>query len=221
MILFDLTNSEGHPEYQTLAISNGDRQFQFLESVIKAAVATGQLFLSQAILRALNYHAIACLHTNPGEIRPCNVMVGEEGHPDTYYAPAHFRVGALMDNFVNHVNSVWHHTDADILAAYVLWRLCHIHPFINGNGRTARAAAYFVICVRSGGLLPGEVNLTKFLKDHPGYTAALKHADATHAAGSLDIGPVVQVIRESIVQQLSTAPPPVEEVVVSDSEASA
>lgn len=31
MILFDLTNSEGHPEYQALAISNGDRQFQFLE----------------------------------------------------------------------------------------------------------------------------------------------------------------------------------------------
>lgn len=173
--------------------------------MINAAVATKQLFLSQAILRALNYHAIACLHTNPGEIRPCNVRVGSEGHPDTYYAPDHFRVDALLDNFINNVNSLWHHTDVDVLAAYVLWRLCHIHPFINGNGRTARAAAYFVICVKAGGPLSGKVNLTKLLKDHPDYTAALKHADATANAGALDMNRIVQVIRDSLAQQLASA----------------
>ena len=71
MILFDLSNSEAHPAYQALAISNGDRQFSFLQSIVNAAIQTGQPFLSQAILKALNYHAIACLHTNAGEYRPC------------------------------------------------------------------------------------------------------------------------------------------------------
>jgi hypothetical protein len=29
------------------------------------------------------------------------------------------------------------------LAAYGLWRLNWIHPFVEGNGRTARAVCYF------------------------------------------------------------------------------
>jgi Fic family protein len=32
------------------------------------------------------------------------------------------------------------------LAAYVLWHVNWIHPFQDGNGRTARAACYFAVC---------------------------------------------------------------------------
>ena len=56
-----------------------------------------------------------------------------------------------MDDFVNTVNRAWEKADELTLGAYVLWRLNHIHPFINGNGRTARAASYFVICLKLGG----------------------------------------------------------------------
>ena len=38
--------------------------------------------------------------------------------------------------------------DPLFVAAYVLWRICWIHPFDDGNGRTARAASYFVLCQR-------------------------------------------------------------------------
>jgi prophage maintenance system killer protein len=31
-----------------------------------------------------------------------------------------------------------------------------IHPFIEGNGRTARAVAYYVFCVRDGALLAAQ-----------------------------------------------------------------
>jgi Fic family protein len=204
MILFDLSDSEAHPAYQALAISNGDRQFSFLLSIVSAAIDTQQAFLSQAVLKALNFHAIACLHTNAGEFRPCEVRVGPEGHPDTYHAPNYFRVHALMDNFINYVNANWNNADPLNLAAFVLWRLCAIHPFINGNGRTARAAAYFTICLKAGGWLPGKENMTTLLKQHPNYTSALKHADATAAAGNLDLSPLIAVIADCVTQQLAS-----------------
>ena len=42
------------------------------------------------------------------------------------------------------------------LAAYVMWRLNWIHPFVDGNGRTSSAASYFVLCMRAGNVLPGK-----------------------------------------------------------------
>lgn len=206
MILYDLSNSEAHPAYQALAISNGDRQFSFLQSIVNAAIDTGQPFLSQAILRALNFHAIACLHTNAGEFRPCPVHVAYPDPADNYLAPDHFRVHAMMDNFINVVNSNWKEADPIALAAFVLWRLCAIHPFINGNGRTARAAAYFTICVKLNGWLPGTENFTTILKRHPNYSNALKSCDQTGANGSLDLAPLIQVVADSLLQQLNSAP---------------
>lgn len=205
MILYDLANSEAHPAYQALAISNGDRQFAFLQSVVHAALTTDQQFLSQAILKALNFHAIACLHTNAGEYRPCPVHVQYQDPALNYTAPDHFRVHALMDNFINSVNSLWHRLDPVPLAALILWRLCAIHPFINGNGRTARAASYFAICVKVGGWLPGKESATTLLKQHPNYTSALKHADTTAAKGQLDLSQLVKVIEECLEQQLGSA----------------
>jgi Fic family protein len=72
-----------------------------------------------------------------------------------YQPPEHYRVGALMEDFVNTVNREWEKSDPVVLAAYVLWGLNAIHPFINGNGRTARAACYFVLCLKAGQWLPG------------------------------------------------------------------
>ncbi|NKX74874.1 Fic family protein [Rhodobacteraceae bacterium R_SAG3] len=211
MILYDLTSSEAHPAYQALAISNGDRQFSFLRSIVSAAIEAEQPFLSQAILKALNFHAIACLHTNAGQYRPCEVHVT---HPDptlVYQAPQQFRVQALMDNFVNVVNLNLGRGDPIWLASFVLWRLCSIHPFINGNGRTARAACYFTLCLKAGGWLPGTENVTTLLKSHADYTTALKAADASLEAGALDLAPVMDVVRECVELQLASAAPPISE----------
>lgn len=207
MILYDLSESEANPSYQALAISNGDRQFSFLQSVVFAAIQTDQPFLSQAILKALNFHAIACLHTNAGEYRPCPVQVAYPNPDDNYLAPQHYRVHALMDQFINVVNINMKTADPVLLASFVLWRLCAIHPFINGNGRTARAAAYFTICVKSGGWLPGTENMTTLLKAHEEYNAALKHADLTAKEGNLDLSMVQKVVQESLQLQLDSAEP--------------
>ena len=173
MILSELTGyDENHPVYKELAVTNHRRQYSFLESVIQISLNIGRPFLSQTVLKAINYHAIACLHTKAGEYRPCEVQVGN------YKPPAYFRVNDLMDDFVNQVNRAWETENTITLAAHVLWRLNFIHPFINGNGRTARSACYFVLCVKAGGLFGGNTILPELLlRERNEYVNALKEVD--------------------------------------------
>ena len=134
--------------------------------------------ISTAIIAALNAHAIACLHVNAGQYRPCQVTVGD------YTPPEYYRVPELMNAFIDEVNHAWLHTDSVALAAHVLWRLNSIHPFINGNGRTARALCYFVICVNAEGMLSGKTTLPELIRrDHDEYVKHLKDADQKAAAG--------------------------------------
>jgi len=200
VILFELTGSENHEAYQELEISNGNRQYDFLRSIVVASLSVERPFLSQHVMKALNYQAIACLHTNAGEYRPCPVTVGP------YNPPEHYRVAALMDDFVNTVNRAWERQDPVVLATFVLWRLNHIHPFINGNGRTARAACYFVLCLKSGGWLPGEIILPELLRrNRDEYVAALRAADASLAIGPLDMSVLHDLVSRLLDQQLATA----------------
>lgn len=168
--------------------------------MVVASLQVGRPFLSQHVMKALNFHAIACLHTNAGEYRPCPVSVG------AYNPPAHYRVPALMDDFVNQVNRSWTEQDPVVLATFVLWRLNHIHPFINGNGRTARAACYFVLCLSLGGWLPGTTILPELLRQNRDeYVVALQIADSSLLTGNLDLSVLHALVQQLLSQQLASA----------------
>jgi Fic/DOC family protein len=204
VIIFELVGDENHPAYKALEISNGSRHYDFLQSIVGAALAIGRPFLSPTVIQALNYHAIACLHVNAGEYRPCAVTVG------TYVPPEPYRVPALMDDLVNTINRNWESNDAVLLASYVLWRLNSIHPFINGNGRTARATCYFVLCLKAGGWLPGAPILPELIRQHHDeYVAALKKADSSLATGKLDLTALHALLVNLLNQQMSSAAPKV------------
>jgi len=197
VILFELTNSENHPAYRQLAVSNLDRQYEFLRSIVVASLEMERPFLSQSILKALNYHAITCLHTHAGEYRPCEVHVGN------HEPPRHFRVNVLMDDFVNTVNREWESLDPITLSTYVLWKINYIHPFINGNGRTARAASYFVLCMKLEGWLPGHMILPELLRQHrEEYVDALQAVDKSLKKGQLDLAPLEVVVSRLLDEQL-------------------
>ena len=201
MILFDLAgDNEQHPAYQTLAIENGNRQYDFLRSVVGASLAVGRPFLSAQVLKALNFQAIVCLHAYAGEYRPCQVTVGQ------HQPPPHYRVEALMDDFVNSVNRDWESTDPVALAAFVLWRLNWIHPFINGNGRTARAGCYFVLCVKAQQWLPGTTILPELIRrERVRYEAGLQQADNSAVAGGLDLSLLHALLSELLNEQINGA----------------
>lgn len=202
MILIDLTGGEHHPAYQKFAIENSSRQYDFLRSAVEAAIAVQRPFISQTVLKALNFHAIACLHISAGEYRPCAVTVGE------YHPPADFQVPGLMDDFVNQVNRHWGEMDPLALAAFVLWKLNYIHPFINGNGRTARAACLFVLCVKLGGWLPGSPILPELiLQNREEYVKIMKVVDESAKAGTLDLSPLHKFIQDLLEEQLASAKP--------------
>jgi hypothetical protein len=197
MHLFEITHDESQPAYAELAVSNNNRQYDFLRSIVVAALAVQRPYISETLLKALNFHAIACLHINAGEFRPCPVSVG------TYIPPEHFRVQALMDDFINQVNWAWSGADPVALAAFVLWRVNAIPPFINGNGRTARAASYYVLCAKLGGWLPGEVILPELLKrERAAYVAALKEADSRAPDGLAALHALMQRL---LAEQLATS----------------
>ena len=200
MILSDLTgDDESDPIYQRLELSNFARQKKILSSIVVAAIAADRRYLSQNVIKALNFHAIACLHPNAGEYRPWFVEVG------AHIPPTHYRVPALMDDFVNFVNSQWESTEPLPLAAFVLWRLNHIHPFINGNGRTARAACYFVLCLKAGAQLPGDVTLPELLaRDRAEHLAVLQQVDASLATGIVDVTPLQNLLQRLLAEQFAT-----------------
>ena len=199
MILFELVGrQEEHPIYQDMEISNGARQYDFLRSIVTAAINVGRPFLSAQILKALNFQAIAYLHTNAKEYRPCQVVVG------THKPPEHYRVDALMDDFINQVNRAWETTDIVVLSTFVLWRMNYIHPFINGNGRTARAACYFVLCVKANGWLPGKMILPELIRrERDAYIEALADADKSFHDGNLDLTKLHQLVAKLLEEQIN------------------
>ncbi len=201
MIIFELTNTENHPVYQALEVANGNRQHDFLKSIVAASLAMGRPFLSQHVIKALNFQAITCLHISAGEYRPWGVTVGQ------HQPPPHYRVAAAMDDFVNLVNRNWESQDPVVLATYVLWRLNNIHPFINGNGRTARTACYYVLCLKLGGWPDGTVILPELIKrDRDEYCIALQTAhDAFAHTGEPDLTHLHAILSRLLQEQLASA----------------
>ena len=190
---------EAHPLYRKVESSNYTRQLDFLHSMIESAVESKRPWLSEALIKALNFHAIVALHNEAGQYRSAAVNVEDSQGNIVHKAPEHFLVAPLMTDFVNEVNWLWEHTDATALAAYALWRINYIHPFVNGNGRTARAICYFILCVKSGGLLPGRVTLLQLLREtkRQECEAALKLADE-----NADLAPLIALVKEAISIQL-------------------
>jgi len=200
MIIFEITNTEDHPVYRALEVENGNRQYDFLRSIVAASLEMDRPFLSQHMIKAFNFQAITCLHIAAGEYRPCDVKVGE------HIPPPYYRVPALVDDFVNDVNRNWDRLDAVALSTYVLWRLNNVHPFINGNGRTARAACYFVLCLKLGGWPDGNLLLPELIRrNREEYCVALQVAhDAFAKAGKPDLGHLHEMITRLLKEQLAS-----------------
>ena len=197
MAVYDVVPNENHPVYANLSAENLTRQYSFLKSIVLSSLGLGRPMLSTEAILALNYHALACLHSYAGVYRPCPVFIGPPGAPPTRVPPEHFRVPALMDLFVDEVNRNWEQADSLFLATYVLWKINYIHPFVNGNGRTARATCLYVLCLKAGGWkfeqLPDLIKANR-----NAYVAALQHAHQTYeATGQPDL-----ILLHSLLAQL-------------------
>lgn len=79
-----------------------------------------------------------------------------------------------------------------------------IHPFVEGNGRTARAACYYLICMRYGGLLPGNKIVPERIRENrQPYYDALADADRHWADGHFNVSILADYLQGLLIAQLS------------------
>lgn len=98
--------------------------------------------------------------------------------------------------------------EAVFMAAFVMWRIAWIHPFDDGNGRTARAVSYLVMCQRLGKELGGYRPVPQRIKYAPiAYAKALEAADRAWISGTLDVSHLQQLIEFCLTAQLRNDPP--------------
>ncbi len=132
---------------------NGVRQFKAaLESVRTHVQHAGQNFrLTHALILDLHYKALEGIHPLAGTYRNTPVAIGQSKH----IPPRHIEVPDHVTEMCAYVNQNWEEKNAIHLGAYVLWRMNWIHPFADGNGRTARVVSYVVLSAKLNSLLPG------------------------------------------------------------------
>jgi Fic family protein len=81
-----------------------------------------------------------------------------------------------------------------------------IHPFVEGNGRTARAACYYLICMKQGRLLPGSKIVPERIRENrQPYYAALQAADQAWDEGHFDVNELAAYLGGLLKGQLTEA----------------
>lgn len=119
--------------------------------------------------------------------------------------PSADQVLALVDEMCLYINSNWSKSGLH-LAAYAMWRLNWIHPFFGGNGRTARAFAYLVLCIREQLILPADSkNMPELIDENKGpYYSSLVEADQRYkASGQVDVGAMEEYLSNILALQLA------------------
>ena len=159
--------------FESVQEKNLLRQYDLLLNCVEIGLEKGIESFDKYMLWALNAAAVANIAQFGGRFREEPIYVGN-------HIPPHYqKVPELMDRFFSMVHENWMIIDHPTwLPAYVLWRMNWIHPFVEGNGRTARAACYYLLCMRQGRLLPGHKIVPERIRDNrQPYYEALRAAD--------------------------------------------
>ena len=182
-------------------VSNGLKQFDAVAEQIEYWLHPERPFkLRPSAILGLNRTALEGLTGLAGTYRPAGVeIVGSKHHPVGAYL-----VPELVEHMTEYVNENWGKKSPVHLCAYVLWRLNWIHPFVDGNGRTARAVSYLVLCVGLGYRLPGRKTIPEQIaEDKRPYYRALEIADAGYAKKEQpDLSAMEQLIEGLLAKQL-------------------
>src|SRR5262245_60946275 len=100
--------------------------------------------LRAGLILQLHKAALDGLHRLSGTFRNTPVKIGGSQHQP----PHESMVADEIQMMCEYVNENWNTKTAAHLAAYVLWKMNWIHPFADGNGRTARAVSYVVMSIK-------------------------------------------------------------------------
>jgi Fic family protein len=155
---------------------NGLRQFSVALEIIRSFVKDKDrpFKLRANLILQLHKEALDGLHRLAGTFRNTAVKIGGSKHEP----PHESMVADEIQMMCEYVNDNWDTKGAAHLAAYVLWKMNWIHPFADGNGRTARTVSYVVMSIKLDGLLPGTPTIPEQIAaDKQPYYKGLEVAD--------------------------------------------
>jgi Fic family protein len=180
--------------------ANGLKQYDLAEQAVQAAIERKPFKLRLSLILSLQREALQGISAYAGNFRPGDVKIQHSRHTP----PGAHLVPELVEDLCDYVNSHWESSSPVHLAAYVMWRLNWIHPFADGNGRTSRILAFFILFARLGALLPGTPTLPELIISHRDlYEAALDDADDACKAGRLDVSKMEALVEALLAKQLA------------------
>jgi Fic family protein len=149
----------------------------------------------------LHLHRIALkgLSSYAGNFRPAGIEIRGSKHEPV---GAHM-VPEEIEHMCDYVNDNWEKSLPIHLGAYALWKLNWIHPFTDGNGRTARAISYLLLCLRLGYRLPGSNTIPDQISlDKTPYYRALEAADEAWAEKKIELSVLEDYLAALLANQL-------------------
>jgi Fic family protein len=183
--------------------ANGLRQFTLALDIIRSHVKDSERPFKLRAGPILQLHQVALdgLHRLAGTYRNTPVKI----HGSLHQPPEPAFVADEVQAMCEYVNENWSKS-AVHLAAYVLWKMNWIHPFADGNGRTARAVSYVVMSIKLDSLLPGTPTIPEQIASNKDpYYKALEGADKAWASRKVDVSALESLLGDMLAQQLLNA----------------
>lgn len=183
---------------------NGVRQFKRALEIIKSHIpqSGNGLRLTQAVILDLHQKALAGIHPLAGTYRNSQVVISLSSH----VPPSHIEVADHVAEMCRYVNDNWEERNAIHLSAYVLWRMNWIHPFADGNGRTARVVSYLVLSIKLNSILPGAPTIPDLIAANKRpYYDELEKADASWKHERLALASMEEMLEGLLAEQLLSA----------------
>ena len=186
---------------QTLESVNIVKALQAAAGIVADAIAVTDSF--QITLKSvchIHQQAMTGVIETAGRFRTADVLIRGSKH----VPPSTVEVVLLVDEMLRATSSVTGGPFAR--AAYTLWRLNWIHPFDDGNGRTARVLAMMIIFAGLRRPMVTRRDQPTFLDRLSWrkleYNDALEAADAAFKRGTVDVSMLTQLLFEVVRDSL-------------------
>ncbi|HEY1902884.1 MAG TPA: Fic family protein [Terracidiphilus sp.] len=180
---------------------NGLRQFDAVIKMVESFLDPQRQPFKFRPSHLLHLHreALAGISSYAGNWRPSHIEIQGSRHTP----PGAFEVPERIEELCDYINEKWQEKSPIHLASYAMWKLNWIHPFTDGNGRTSRAAAYMILCIRMGYVLPGKRTIPdQIAENKTPYYKALESADDAWQDGRIDLTAMKDLLTSMLAEQL-------------------
>ena len=178
---------------------NALRQYDDAMALLDRKLSSDERRLRPSEILSLHRTLMDRISASAGNFRPAGVKIRGSKHEP----PRAEDVARYVEELCDYVNDGWERRTSLHLASYILWRVNWIHPFADGNGRTARIISYLILCLHSGTRLPGTLTIPEQIsRNKAPYYSALEDADAKSTGGGVDVSALEELVGNCLAAQL-------------------